>query len=480
MASNSSLANKTRKGFIWSSVEKFGTQGLQFVFSIILARLLSPEDYGLIAMPFIFLQIAQVFIDSGFSNAIIRKPDLNESDLSTAFYFNIGVGLLSYIVLFSTSPLIASFYATPELSSILKVTALTTLFTPLCSVQQAILTIKLDFRKQAIISMSSQLITGIVGILMAYSGYGVWSLVISQAVASLLRTVLLWCMSGWSPHTGWSNESFRYLWGFGSKLLGVGIIDCLYQNIYTLVIGKFYTKGELGFYTRAHGLAQLPTSLYNSVVKRVSFPVLSSVQNEEERFVQIFRKLYKTSALLMFPLMLTMAGMAKPLVVVLLSEKWIGIVEYFQILCFAMMWIPIDSLNLNLLTIKGRTDLFLKLEIVKKNLGAIILAITLFLGVKALCWGYALYCVLEVILDTRYSGKFYNYGFIKQIKELKVILFLSLILFVLNYALSMTLNCNIYLLLLISVLSSVCTIGVYCFVFLRETVEESIKFFIKR
>lgn len=480
MAAEGSLKNKTRSGLVWSSFEKLSYQGLQFIFSIILARLLSPEDYGLVAMPLIFLQIAQVFIDSGFSNAIIRKPDLKEEDLSTAFYFNIGVGVISYVILFTCSPLIANFYNTPQLSSILKVTALATLFTPLCAVQQAILTIKLNFRKQALITLIAQLVTGIVGIGMAYSGYGVWSLVISQAVASLIRTVLLWCMSGWYPKTGWSKESFNYLWGFGNKLLGVGLIDCLYQNIYTLVIGKFYTKAELGLYTRGHGLAHLPTNIYNSVIKRVTFPVLSSVQDDDERMMLIFRKVYSTTSFVIFPLMLSMAGMAKPLVSVLLSEKWLGMVPYFQILCLAMMWIPMDSLNLNLLTIKGRTDLFLKLEILKKSIGAVILLITLSHGVSSLCWGYAAYCIIEVILDTRYSGKFYKYGFLKQMKDVGLVLVLSVLLFFANYCLTLSLDCNKYILLLLSVLVSGFIFYTYSSLFLKKTAKDAIAFIIKK
>ena len=239
MADN--LKQKTQKGLLWSFVERFATQGVQFLFGIILARLLSPEDYGIIAMPLVFLAIAQCFIDSGFSGALIRKPDLTEDDLSTAFYFNIGVGVVCYILLFLTSPLIADFYHTPILANLLKVTALATLFNPLCAVQQAILTRKIDFRTQAIVSLSGAIISGIIGLGMAYNGFGVWSLVCQQVGGYVIRTILLWIKVKWKPKKIWSKESFKYLWGFGSKMLGSGLLDTTYNNIYPIVIGKFFS-----------------------------------------------------------------------------------------------------------------------------------------------------------------------------------------------------------------------------------------------
>lgn len=433
MVDNKQLKNKTKKGVLWSAAEKISTQGIQFLFSIILARLLAPDDYGIIAMPMVFLVLAQVFIDSGFSNALIRKPDLKEEDLSTAFYFNILVGCFCYFVLFVSSPYIATFYNTPILEDVLKVTALTTLFTPLCAVQQAILTIKIDFKTQAKVSLSAQIFTGVIGIAMAYTGCGVWSLAISQAAASFLRTILLWYYSHWRPKTKWSRESFLYLWGFGSKLLGAGILDCLYQNMYTLIIGKVYQKSDLGYYTRAQTFAHLPTSSLYSIIKRVSFPVLSSLQSDEKSLMHTFKKIYRQTVYLIFPVIMGMAGMASPLFRLLLTEKWMPAVPYFQILCFAMMWLPVDALNLNLLTIHGRSDLFFKLEVIKKIVGVIILVCTLHSGIFILCIGYSAYCLFEIITDTYYTGKFFNYNLLMQIKDVAPILFLSFVLFLVGF-----------------------------------------------
>ena len=260
---------------VWSFVERFATQGVQFLFGIILARLLSPEDYGTIAMPLVFLAIVQCFIDSGFSTALIRKPDLTEEDLSTAFYFNIGVGAICYFALFLTSPLIADFYNTPILSDLLKVTALATLFNPLCAVQQAILTRKIDFKTQAIVSLSGAIVSGSVGLVMAYSGYGIWSLVFQQVGGYVIRTILLWILGRWKPKRKWSWESFRYLWGFGSKMLGSALLDTTYNNIYPIVIGNFFSANDLGNYTRAQQFATLPSSNVTGVLQRVTFPILN-------------------------------------------------------------------------------------------------------------------------------------------------------------------------------------------------------------
>ena len=270
------LKSKTKKGLVWSMIERFATQGVQFLFGIILARLLSPEDYGTIAMPLVFLAIAQCFIDSGFSTALIRKPNLTEDDLSTAFYFNIGVGVVCYLALFFSSPLIADFYNTPILADLLKVTALATLFNPLCAVQQAILTRKIDFKTQAVVSLSGAIVSGVVGLLMAYNGYGVWSLVFQQVGGYLIRTVLLWVLGKWKPKRRWSWDSFHYLWGFGSKMLGSGLLDTTYNNIFPIVIGKFFSAVDLGNYTRAQQFSTLPSSNLTGVLQRVTFPVLSS------------------------------------------------------------------------------------------------------------------------------------------------------------------------------------------------------------
>lgn len=437
------LKQKTKKGLVWSMIERFATQGVQFLFGIILARLLSPDDYGIIAMPLVFLAIAQCIIDSGFSTALIRKPELTEDDLSTAFYFNIGIGILCYAVLFFSSPLIADFYHTPILSSLLKVTALAVLFNPLCAVQQAILTRKIDFKTQAIVSLSGAVVSGIVGLYMAYNGFGVWSLVFQQVGGYVMRTILLWILGKWKPKRKWSWESFHYLWGFGSKMLGSGLLDTIYNNIYPIVIGKYFSAQDLGNYTRAQQFSSLPSSNVTGVLQRVTFPVLSSIQNEDERLAKNYRKILKLSAFLIFPMMLMLSAIANPLVRILLTDKWSGCVILLQIVCFQMMWYPIHAINLNLLTVKGRSDLFFRLEIFKKIVGVCIMFITIPHGIIWMVSGGIVSSMLSLIINTYYTGKLINVGYFKQMGDLLPIFGVSFIMWLIVHAI-LYLSSNLY------------------------------------
>lgn len=438
-----SLKNKTKKGLAWSMIERFATQGVQFLFGIILARLLSPDDYGIIAMPLVFLAIAQCIIDSGFSTALIRKPELTEDDLSTAFYFNIGIGILCYAVLFFSSPFIADFYHTPILSSLLKVTALAVLFNPLCAVQQAILTRKIDFKTQAIVSLSGAVVSGIVGLYMAYNGFGVWSLVFQQVGGYVMRTILLWVLGKWKPKRQWSWESFHYLWGFGSKMLGSGLLETIYNNIYPIVIGKYFSAQDLGNYTRAQQFSSLPSSNLTGVLQRVTFPVLSCIQNEDERLAKNYRKILKLSAFLIFPLMLMLSAIADPLIRILLTDKWEGCIILLQIVCFQMMWYPIHAINLNLLTVKGRSDLFFRLEIFKKIMGVCIMFITIPHGIIWMVSGGIVSSMLSLIINTYYTGKLINVGYFKQMGDLFPIFGVSFIMWLIVHAI-ISLSSNLY------------------------------------
>lgn len=445
-----SLKNKTKKGLAWSFIEQFATQGIQFLFGIILARLLSPNDYGIIAMPLVFLAIAQCFIDSGFYGALIRKPDLTEEDLSTAFYFNIGIGVICYCVLFLTSPLIADFYQTPILSDLLKVTALATLFNPLCAVQQAILTRKIDFKTQAIVSLSGALFSGVIGLTLAFNGFGVWSLVCQQVGGYLIRTILLWILGNWFPKCIWSWDSFSYLWGFGSKMLGSGLLDTIYNNIYPIVIGKFFSAQDLGNYTRAQHFSNLPSCNITSVLKRVTLPVLSSIQNENERLERNYRRILKLSAFIIFPLMMILSAVADPLVRILLTNKWEGCIVLLQIMCFALMWYPIHAINLNLLTIKGRSDLFFRLEVFKKIIGIAIMCVTIPKGIIWMVSGGIVSSMISLVINTYYTGKLINIGYFKQMRDLLPIFIASLGVFISVYVIIACFN-NIYFQLLIGI-----------------------------
>ncbi len=421
-----SLQHKTLKGLFWSSVERFSNQGVQFVFSIILARILAPSDYGIVAMITIFFSIAQSFVDSGFSSALVRKKDRTEQDMSTCFYFNIVVGLVAYAVLFMISPWVANFYHMPILSPIIKVSGLNVLLNSLCVVQQAKLTYNIDFKSQAKVTLTGTIVSGILGVVLASLGYGVWALVWQGVVSASCRTCLLWIISGWRPKTGFSKDSFHYLFGYGSKLLASGLIDTVYNNVYPIVIGKFYSPSQLGLYARASGWASLLSSNLTGILQSVTFPVLSTIQDEDERLRDNYRRMLRMSAFVVFPLMMFLAAVAVPLIRVVITAKWDGCAIYLQIICFAMMWYPIHAINLNLLKVKGRSDLFLRLEIAKKILGVIIMCVTIPQGVLAMCYGGVVSSVLCLFINTHYTGKLIKLGFLMQMKDLTPVLCVSL------------------------------------------------------
>lgn len=473
--SNDNLKNKTKKGFLWSTIERFSSQGIQFVFGILIARILSPEDYGIVAMPLVFLALAQVFIDSGFSNALVRKPDLREEDLSTAFYFNIIVGIVCYGILFVASPWIADFYHTPILANLLKVTALATLFNPLCAVQQAVLTKKIDFKSQAKVTVSAAIFSGIVGLYLAYTGFGVWALVFQQVSAALIRTFSLWIVSKWRPKTGWSRDSFKYLWGYGSKIMGVGILDTVFNNIYPLVIGKFYTAKDLGDYTRAQQFVDLPINNVTGILQRVSFPVLSSIQNQDNRLQTNYLRMLRTTAFIMFPLLFGIAVLAKPFVLVFLGEKWLGCVLLLQILCVAKIWTPINAVNLNLLQVKGRSDIFLKLELIKKSIIILTMILTIPRGIVWMVSGTVFTTFVAFIINTLATQRLVNVGLFKQIKEFVPILVVSLIMVAVIYIANNYIS-NMYIQLFGGFVIGVTTYSLSAYAFKLKALTDVLKF----
>lgn len=423
-----SLKDKTFKGIVWSSVDRFATQGITFIFNILIARILLPSDYGVVAMLAIFLAISQTFIDSGFGTALIRKPDRTETDFCTVFYFNIAVSLILYLILWVAAPYIALFYDIPLLESVTRVVSLKLVFSSLSGVHNAKLSIDINFKARAKISIAVTLLTGAIGLWMAYRGYGVWALVMQSVISSLLSSILLWVYVRWMPAMTFSWKSFREMFSFGSKLLASGLLDTIYNNVYTLVIGKFFSATSLGVYSKADAFAQFPSSNITGVLQGVAFPVLSSIQNEDERFANAYKQFLRLSAFVVFPLMIGLAAVADPFIRLVLTDKWAGSIYLLQIICFALMWYPIHAINLNLLQVKGRSDFFLKLEIIKKIQGVIILCVTIPLGLVAMCYGRIVASLLSLVYNTFYTRKLIDYGFGKQMKDLLHILLHSLVM----------------------------------------------------
>lgn len=424
----SSLRDKTIKGVIWSAVERFASQGVEFIFGILIARLLLPEDYGVIAMLNIFLAISRTFIDSGFETALIRKADRTDTDFQTVFYFNIIVSVVCYIILWIASPFIAEFYETPLLESVTKVVALNLIFNALAGIQSAKLSINIDFKSRANVSLIHACVSGAVGLWLAFKGYGVWALVAQSLSAAAVRTITLWVIVRWKPRFEFSKTSFKELFSFGSKLLAAGLLNTIYNNIYSIVIGKFYSPSSLGVYSKANTLSQFPSSNVTGVFQSVLFPVLSSIQDDEQRMLDIYKRFLRISSFVVFPLMVGLAAVADPLIRLLLTDKWEGSIYLLQILCFSTIWAPVIAVNTNVLKVMGRSDYFLKVEIVKKIIGVVILCVTIPMGLVPMCYGTVVATMLSVYCDTYYTKKLIGYGLLSQLKDLLPLLLHSLIM----------------------------------------------------
>lgn len=394
---------------------------------IIMARILTPADYGLIGMIAIFLAVSQSLIDSGFSQALIRKQDRSEIDNSTVFYFNILIGAALYLILYFSAPYIAVFYKEPLLTPITRVVCLSLIFNSLGVVQRALYTTTLNFKTQAKATFLGAVISGAVGITMAYRGFGVWSIAIQQITNTFITNLCLWIFSKWRPILRFSKQSFQVLFGFGSKLMVSGLIDTVYRNMYLIVIGKFFKASDLGYYTRAHQFCDFASSNFTGIFQRVSYPVLCTIQNDDERLRDVYRRMLKISAFVIFPLMTGMAAVACPLISTILTQKWISAATILQILCIAQMWYPVHAINLNLLQVKGRSDLFLKLEIAKKIVGVSMLCITLPFGLIPVCWGVLANSIIALVINTYYTGKLIRLGFMAQMRDLLPSFLLSII-----------------------------------------------------
>ena len=423
----SELKDKTINGVIWSAIEKFSVQGVVFFVGLIMARLLTPEDFGVVGMLTIFLSISQTFVDSGFSNALIRKIDRTDVDCSTVFYFNVVIGFLCFSLLYLFSPLIADFYNTPQLVSVTRVLALTLLLNSLIVVQVALFTIRIDFKTQAKINLTGAIISGFLGIYLAYSGFGVWALVYQTVLRSVINVIMYWSIARWKPLFVFSLSSFHELFSFGSKLLISSLLHTCYLNMANMVIGRFYSAKDLGYYERGQQFGKLPEEATVSVFQRVTFPVLSTIQNDDRHLIATYRKLMKTSSIIIFFVMFLLIVLAKPFVIVLLTEKWEQSVIYLQLYCFANMFNHITRLNLILLQVKGRSDLFLKLEIVKKSISLIMLISSAPFGIIAICISQIVYTQIAVFINTYYTKKFFNLGWLSQVKDFSKYFVLSLL-----------------------------------------------------
>lgn len=432
---------------LWTGIERLGTQVIQFVIGIIIARILLPSDYGLIGMLAIFMGIAQTFIDSGFSSALIQKKDRNQNDYSTVFYFSIAIGVIIYTILYFGAPYIAKFYNQPILTAVTRVYMLTLVINGFSISQTAKLTVDLNFKGLAIVTILSIMVSGCIGIYLAYNGYGVWALVWQGIVMSFCRTLLTWIISRWTPLLIFSKQSFIKLFSFGSKLLASSLINSVYSNISTLIIGKAYHAVELGFFTRAQQFCQLPTQTITNIVLKVNFPILSKVQDDNKKLIEAYKILLRTPVYILYPLLFGLAILSKPLIIVLLGENWAPSSKLIPILCFGCLWEPLTHINLNLLYVKGLSGLVLKLELIKKPLAFMMLFCSIPLGLEWMCVAISLYSFIAFSINCYYTGKILNFGLLKQLKSLIPILGYCLIMSVIVISISIVFSSPVYKLL---------------------------------
>lgn len=431
-----SLTNKTVRGVAWNSIDRIANYGISFLVSIVLARLLSPEDYGLIGLINIFIVIFNVILDGGLSTALIRREKVTETEYNTVFYSNLVVSVFLALLLVVCSPFISSFFKRPELIPLLRVMSLVLIINSLAIVQQTKLTREINFRLQTKISVIAHVGSGVIGIVLALMGFGVWALVAQQISSRLLATLLFWLYGRWMPRLIFSWNSFKELFGFGWKLLVSRVINSLWGQLYQAVIGKFYSPYTLGLYTRAIQYAHMFSSGVSDVVLKVSLPVMSSIQSEDERLITAARKIIKTTMFVTFVFMMEMAAAAKSLVFVLIGEKWLPCVPMLQIVCFNVMFNPLSYINENLLTVKGRSDKILILQIFKIVITIIPLLLGIFKDIYWMLIGSAVVSWLAIFLYTYYTNKYFNYSTILQIKDISPSFIVALIMAVAVYLLN--------------------------------------------
>lgn len=412
-----SLKEKTVTGTFWSAADAFLSQGVTFLVGIVLARLLSPDEYGLIGIVTIFTSIMMGIVDSGFSNALIRKKEVTDDDYSTLFIFNLLISAVLFLLLYASAPWISHFFNRQELIPLVRVMGLLLVFQALSIVQYTILSRRIDFKTKTKASVSSAVISGIIGIVMACCGCGVWSLVGQQLSRQLLYSIELWVLNRWSPKLKLSSSSLQYMWGFGWKLLVSGLLNNIWNNLYQAVVGKFYSPATLGQYSRSKEYASIFSSSLTNIVQRVSFPVLSQIQDEKQRMVAVYRRIIKITMFVTAIILISMGAVADPLIYCLIGPQWHEAASFLPLICISMSLYPLHAINLNMLQIQGRTDIFLYLEIIKKVLAVGPILLGIFVNIYWMLIGSIIVGIVAFFFNSYYTGKHLGYSSLMQLRD---------------------------------------------------------------
>ena len=413
-----SLKKKTVKGLGWSALDNVARYGIQFAIGIVLARLLSPDDYGLLGLVGIFTVVCTAFVNGGFTTALIRKKDATDDDYNTVFICNLGMSLLLYAVTFLCAPLIANFFERQELTALVRVSSLGLIVGALGMVQQTRLTKRIDFKTQTKITLVASVVSGIVGIGMALAGFGVWALVWQQLVSQAITTLLLYVYNRWLPRLSFSPESFHDLFGFGWKMMVSILLDAVWKELTQVVVGKFYSPATLGQYTRAKHYAKLLSSNLTSVVERVTYPVLSSIQDDKQRMVSAYRRIIRTSMFITTVALFSLAAVSEPLIYCMIGPKWHEASTYLPLICITFSLYPLHAINLNMLQVQGRSDLFLGLEVIKRIISLAPLFVGAFVGIMPMLCVNMVVGIIAYFLNSHYSGRLLGYSSWMQMRDI--------------------------------------------------------------
>ena len=413
-----SLRKQTLLGVLWTFTDTFVLRGLSFFASIVLARLLGPTEFGLIGMISIFIALGTSLVDSGLSASIIRTQNADDRDYSTVFYLNLMMSLLVYGIVFFTAPFIADFYGQDILVPIIRLYCISFVISAFSAIQTAMLNREMQFKKLMQCSVPGTIIGVIVGIALGYLGYGVWSIVWMYLSTQLIQALVLWAFSSWKPSLTFSKEKLRYHYGFGYKLMLSGLLDTAYKNVYNVVIGKFFSVQSLGYFERAKAFNTYPVTVLTSIISKVSYPLLSKIQDQKERIAKVYRQLIQVAFFVTAPLMLGAAALARPLFLLVLGEQWLPAVPFFQILCLSGMFYPIHAFNINVLKVYGRSDLFLKLEVIKKAVITVSILVAFQFGIYGLVWSSVFTSIVALLINTHYSSRMIQYTTWRQIQDI--------------------------------------------------------------
>lgn len=439
-----SQVNKIFKGFAWSAMDRLSIQVVQFVIGIILTRILTPEEYGTVGILIVFITISNVFIDSGFTQALIQKQDRTQKDISTVFLFNIAISLICYIILWLISPIIQKFYNIEELSTLLKVLSLSLIINALVTIPITLLTINLDFKTLAKANFSSSIISGIIAIILAYNNYGIWALVSQTLLKSTIMGIAIWLYTKWKPLWVFSRSSFKKMFSYGSNILIGSLLNTTVNNLSSLFIGKVISPKDLGYYTRGTQFSDFTFGLINGIIGRVLLPGLAGIQDDRELLISKTRTIIKTTALIVVPVFFFLTIMARPLIVYLLTEKWLIAVPIMQFFCLARLITILSGINVNLLYVIGKTNLALRQQFVKIIVRVALILVFINYGIVYVAMAELLSTIIHFFINTYYPGKIMNYGALKQIKDNSAIFFCGLLMSAAVYFSTIYIENNLY------------------------------------